>query len=182
MKLTQEILNELLRYDPETGKLYWKVRDIKWFNLSSKHTPKHVCDKWNAKHANQEALIVEKDGYRTGTILKKRVRAHRIIWCMVFGYYPKYDIDHIDRDRSNNKLLNLREATRSQNNQNMDRRIDNTSGHKGVSWCKITQKWYAYINYNKKREILGHFTSIDDAIKVRKTREKELYEGFVFGL
>ena len=76
-------------------------------------------------------------------------------------------IDHVNGDPSDNRLCNLREATKSQNMMNIGKIKSNTSGVRGVGWSKASQKWRAYIRVNKKDIHLGLFESIEDAKKAR---------------
>lgn len=82
-------------------------------------------------------------------------RAHRLAWLIVIGRWPKGEIDHKNRKRSDNRWTNLREASRMQNNGNSRRPSNNTSGFKGVSWHKQRRKWAAYINIHYKTTYLG---------------------------
>jgi hypothetical protein len=101
---------------------------------------------------------------------------HRIIMNAKDGEY----IDHINRDRTDNRKSNLRFATLQQNNYNKDRSNNGSSGHKGVSWSKTMNKWEAYINKNYKRFILGYYTNIEEAIKVREEAENKYFEEFSY--
>lgn len=84
---------------------------------------------------------------------------------MFHGYEPS-EIDHINRNRADNRIENLREVSRTQNNYNHPMRTDNTSGVRGVSWNKIKNKWRVYINVEKQRLELGHFKDFDLACLV----------------
>jgi hypothetical protein len=76
-----------------------------------------------------------------------------------------YFVDHINRDRLDNRRSNLRFVTMSQNNQNISKQKNNTSGHRGVHWRKDTSKWSAEIKVNYKKIVLGCYENIDDAAK-----------------
>jgi len=86
------------------------------------------------------------------------------------------EVDHINGDGTDNKLVNLREVSRTMNNQNASRRVDNKSGVTGVSWFKPARKWQAYISVDCRRIYLGVFSDLDEAIAVRKAAE--LQHGF----
>ena len=86
--------------------------------------------------------------------------------------------DHIDRNTLNNRKVNLRPCTASQNNMNQSKQSNNTSGFIGVSWSKEKQKWITYINMNKKLTYLGGFVDKDDAIKARLQAEANYYGEF----
>ena len=89
---------------------------------------------------------------------------------MKLGHWPEY-VDHINGNRSDNRLANLRPATKVQNGCNMATPSNNTSGHIGVSWNKRDKRWTAYITLNQKRKSLGNFREIAEAIQCRKAGE-----------
>lgn len=146
---TPEELRQLLRYEPETGKLYWKERPLSMFSSS------RIGNAWNAKHVGKEALIVDNNGYRKGRIFGVEFMAHRVAWAVVTGQWPSGHIDHADGDRSNNRISNLRDSTRSQNLSNRGAQNNNSSGYKGVHWCKQKCKWVAKIMVSGKAIYLG---------------------------
>jgi hypothetical protein len=88
--------------------------------------------------------------------------AHRIIFLLHHGYCPEY-IDHVDGNRSNNRIENLRSATLNENARNCKKPSHNTSGYKGVCWDKNRNKWMAYITINNKFKSLGRYEQIEDA-------------------
>ena len=102
----------------------------------------------------------QKDGYVFVKIDGQRYSAHRLIFFMAHGYCPEY-IDHVDGNGLNNKIENLRPATLSQNKANQKKYSSNTSGVKGVYWCKPKNAWIAQIAYNNKRRTLGKFETKD---------------------
>ena len=108
------------------------------------------------------AGIVGKKGYKYLTIRGQKFYVHRIIWFLHHGYLPDA-IDHIDGNKLNNKIENLRVCTVTQNLCNSKLRTDNKSGIKGVAWFKPHQKWRARINLNKKEYHLGYFDSKEQA-------------------
>lgn len=93
-------------------------------------------------------------GYRYLRIRGRMVAMHRVVFTLVQGRKPKHDIDHIDRNRANNKIGNLREATGCQNNFNSKLHSRNTSGYRGVFWDKRDKLWYAAIQINGERKKL----------------------------
>ena len=138
-------VKELLSYDPETGKLYWKQSVARWIKPGDE-----------AGTYVKRAVDV--------TVDKKTYRAHRVIWLMQTGKDPGSNIvDHIDGNYYNNRFTNLRLATPHQNLCNQKRRIDNTSGLKGVSWSKERKKWQAGIFVRGKRIALGRFNTKEEA-------------------
>lgn len=160
---TPEELGQLLRLEPETGRLFWIKREAKWFRDDAKWTADQVCRRFNTKYAGTEAFTALTAGYPSGNLLGHKFQAHRVIWALFFGEWPVDEIDHIDGNRANNCIRNLRQATRSQNGINTRLKSDNTSGLKGVSWHKAAGKWSAEIHCNKKKSYLGLFNTKDEA-------------------
>lgn len=164
-----EVLRQLLRYEPETGKLFWKERGVEWFK-----TPRD-CKIWNSNWAFSEALTaINSNGYAIGSVLGGRCRAHRVAWAIATGEWPENDIDHINGIRSDNRLKNLRSVTRSENGRNRAKSGRNTSGTLGVYWSDYYGKWVAKISDGTKNVFLGAFEQIEDAENSRKMAEKVL--------
>ena len=155
--LTQARLKELLSYDPATGVFVWIKARARQVLVGS------------------VAGTVGERGYRRIIIKGKNYRAHRLAWLYVYGEWPDSELDHINRDKLDNRISNLRIVTRSENLQNTDIRKNNTSGTKGVWLNKIRQKWVASVTINNKYKHLGHFDTIEEAIAVRRAAEKEFY-------
>lgn len=169
--LTPEQLRNLLDYDAETGLLFWKPRPIEMFKNAKSFKS------WNTTFAGKEALTALTDaGYKHGDIFSKKYRAHRVIWAMCNNKWPDELIDHINGDRSDNRLCNLREATRTENNRNGGMRKNNTSGLKGVSWNGRVEKWRATIFVNRKQVHLGTFDCKQKAHEAYK-KAAEKYHG-----
>ena len=106
---------------------------------------------------------VSTNGYIVISLLGKLYAAHRIAWCLVHGDWPKAHLDHINRQRADNRLSNLREATNTENLQNMGLMSNNTSGYKGVSYQKSNRKWLCQISIGSKRVFLGLYTTAEEA-------------------
>ena len=130
--LTQARLKELLHYDPENGVFT------------------HIKARRGLRSGSLAGGIDKAEGYLQIMVDGKRYQAHRLAWLYVHGDFPPNDIDHISRVRDDNRICNLRLATRSENMQNLSLRSTNTSGHTGVVWCKNTEKWRALIMLNGK--------------------------------
>lgn len=103
-------------------------------------------------------------GYWCITINHKRYLAHRLAWLYVHGVWPADCLDHINRIRTDSRLINLREATRAQNRQNISLDRRNTSGARGVSFDAVNKKWRASISVNGKAKNLGRYTDKTEAI------------------
>jgi len=111
-------------------------------------------------------------GYKIFKVDSRQYREHRLVWLFVHGTLPKI-IDHIDGNKENNNINNLRKSTPSQNSHNMKLNNNNTSGVKGVSWYKEQQQWRGQIRNNNKQIHIGYFKNIEDAASaIRKAREK----------
>lgn len=166
-----EVLRQLFHYDPETGKLFWKERPREYF-VSDKG---YAC--WNGKNAGKEAFTtVGSSGYHEGRIFGMLERSHRVIIAIHEGRWPAEEVDHINGDRTDNRILNLRVATRSENASNVRRRSDNTSGHMGITYWPTRDKWNARITVRGKTHSLGYYSNKSDAIAARK--EAEVRHGF----
>jgi len=151
-------LRQRLRYDPETGKLWWRH-----------YEPRGA--RWNGRWAGKEAFTaIGSKGYRVGHMDGKHRHAHRVIWAIVHGEWP-VEIDHEDHDPSNNRLRNLRETNRTGNGRNQSRSRANTSGVTGVCWCKRHQSWLSRIEVNGRNLHLGYFDDFDAAVAARKAGE-----------
>lgn len=155
--LTQSQLKELLHYDPDTGIFTNKVF----------RGPKAL--------KNAEVGCINSKGYLTLNIKLKNYKCHRLAWLYIYGVWPKDQIDHINQNKIDNRIANLREVTKSQNGQNTSLRADNTSGHKGVSWSKGHRKWQAQIKVNNVYLYLGYFDNLDGAVAARKQAEEQLH-------
>lgn len=156
-----ENLRKMLRYEADTGNLYWLPREEHLFaSVRSFKT-------WNSRFSGKLAIhCINRRGYRSGDLCAVPVYAHRVIWAMQFGKWPEMFIDHINGVRADNRIENLRQTDRDGNAKNARIRSDNTSGHKGVSWNKWHKKWTAQIFVHGQNKHLGHYTEKEDAVKV----------------
>lgn len=174
MQLTQEIVRELLDYNPETGKLTWKNRDGKWFKDTEKRTATHSCNQWNSKNANTEAFrnISKTTGHKCGSIFYKLYKSHRIIWLWQTGEWPKEQIDHINRIRHDNRWINLREVSNLENQKNKNPQKNNSSGRNGV--YKLPNGDYQVsIGVNGKSVYIGYAHSFEEAVALREKADKK---------
>ena len=166
------VLRQLMRYDPETGKLFWKERSVDLFNATERRSADHACAQWNSRFADKEAFTSgDGKGYRSGTIFGKIYSAHRIIWALSKGEWPDGPMDHINGIRDDNKILNLRVVTSRENSMNRGLRSDNSSGSTGVYFSRNSKKWIASIFAENRSIYLGRFAEKADAILARKQAE-----------
>lgn len=169
---SQEELQRLLRYEPETGKLYWRKRPLSDF------ADERGAKSWNGRCAGKEAFNVisrRASGRhrRKGSIHGKQYLAARVIWKLVHDEEPP-EIDHINGDTLDERLANLRAADRLTNAQNMPLSSRNKSGVLGVFWHKADRLWAAAICFNGQTTQLGKFKSFDDALAARLAAESEV--------
>ena len=161
-ELTYARASELLRYDANSGRLYWCV---------SRGTAK----------AGDEAgfdrkLPRQRTSYRIIKIDGAHYMAHRIAYLLHHGKWPAHGIDHVDGDGLNNRPGNMRDVPQSTNNRNARMRRDNASGVCGVHWHKATNKWAAGVSVDGKNQHLGLFTDLAEAESaVREYRAKNGY-------
>lgn len=149
-------LQDVLAYCPKTGKLTWKPRGH---------------PQWDGQNANSEALASVFRGYKRGKVFGVNHRAHRVAWALYYGEWPKGQIDHINGNRSDNRIENLREVTNQENAKNK-RHIPCASGYTGIKVCHRSKRWRAVIKVDGKHLSLGHFDNLSDAIKARKDAER----------
>lgn len=138
METTEKILASGIQYDPETGELTRNGKRAGW---------------------------LEGDGYIRLMIEGRSYSAHRVAWLCATGSWPGGEVDHINGNRSDNRISNLREASSSQNGANCKRRKDNVSGFKGVGFHKPMGRWRARIKVGRKEKHLGYFDSASEAHK-----------------
>ena len=167
---SQAELLKVLRYDKKTGKLFWRKRSISTFTDGPNVSANSICKNWNNRFANKEAFTTNNQGYLSGRYKNCTYSSHRVIWKMIYGTEPNI-IDHIDGDRSNNKIQNLRSVDIADNAKNQRLYAVNTSGTSGITWKKINKKWEARISVNGRRVYLGVFSSKQKAIETRKQAE-----------
>jgi hypothetical protein len=127
--------------------------------------------------AGKRAHKIHKQGYKGFKINGKVIGEHRLVWVYHFGFMPSL-IDHINGDRSDNRVENLRVATNSQNICNSRLAKNNTSGAKGVIWAKDRNKWRARIVSGVVKKWLGSFNSYEEACKTVNNARKELHKDF----
>lgn len=162
-----ELLRKLLRYEPETGKLFWRERTPDMFTNTGCGGQNGACARWNGRYGGKEALsYVNHNGYVSGRIFNIGYQSHRVIWAMVHNEWPENDIDHIDHNRGNNRIDNLRSVTRLENLRNISIQKNNTSGVLGVRLA--CGRWVATIMVNHKSINLGSFSCLEDAKEARR--------------
>lgn len=151
--ITQEKLKDVLDYNEETGDFTWKIRIAGVVEIG---------DVAGCKVAH---------GYIKIIINKEQYYAHRLAWLYVHGVWPENQIDHINHDRSDNRLENLRCVTRQGNNRNTKLYKNNKSGVTGVARARNFNRWIAKIKVSGKEIVVGSFKDKFEAICARKSAE-----------
>ena len=149
MRLTQEALKKILHYNPDSG-VFTRITRTS-----------------NSIKNGDVAGGINANGYHTISVESRRYYAHRLAWLYVKGYFPEKLIDHINRNKEDNRFCNLRESSYSCNFQNCGIRTNNTSGVVGVSWDKYRKKWGSHITVDGTNYHLGRFTEKHDAVLSR---------------
>lgn len=150
--LTQERLKEALHYDSSTGIFTWR------------HRP-DLSPQWNGRYADTIAGC-NLNGYRVIRLHGRTLYAHRLAWLYMYGKWPDPEIDHINHNRNDNRINNLREVTHKDNNRNHSINKSNKSGVSGLDWDRGA--WRARINMSGVPIHLGRFQDKQDAIDALK--------------
>lgn len=166
--LSPEILCRMVTYDPESGAFVWLERSPE---LSCARLKKSCDIRLIGKPAFNSP---DEKGYLKGRILGKCYRAHRVAYAMFHGKWPDGQIDHINGDRSDNRISNLRDVSPLENSRNVKRKADNTSGVQGVCWSGLHKQWRARASDRGRRIEIGLFHSLDDAAAARAKALREL--------
>lgn len=160
---TQERLAELLEYHPDTGKLYWKKRQVREGERASR------VKSWNTRYAGKETGIklikpeLGDSSYRSISIDNQVFTTHRIIYKLAHNLEPQ-EIDHDNRNRADNRLVNLVASDHVTNNKNQKLRSTNKTGTMGISWQAHANKWKVKIS-NKH---IGYASTKEEAIAMRE--------------
>ena len=155
--ITQDFVKEWFSY--ADGILYWRIKPARKILVG------------------QPAGRMNTQGYFQTQINKQRYYNHRIIFLMHNGYLPEL-IDHIDGDRANNRIENLRPITNQQNQHNSKTPVTNTSGVKGVRWCDKYGKWVARIKIDRVLKHIGYFTDLDAAAEAVRVARLNLHKEY----
>lgn len=158
--LTAELLRQELHYNPDDGR---------FTRLKAR----------GGRKPGDAADYVGLSGYIEIDVCGRTYFGHRLAWLYVHGRWPKQSIDHINRDRADNRIANLRDVPHAINMRNLPRRRDNTSGLAGVYWFKPVQRWMAAIGLSGKQVHLGYYDEWWDAACARKSAENRLWRGSV---
>ena len=157
--LTHERLKELLEYNPDNGVFKWKI------------TRKQI--KKNTVAGTKHSL-----GYWSISVDNKIYLAHRLAWFYSYAQWPKNVIDHINKNKQDNRLTNLRSVTQKENGKNIDLKKSNISGANGVRHRKdcLKNPWQARVMHDRKEINLGFYPTFKEALEARKDWENNFWE------
>ena len=176
-----EVLRQLLRYEPDTGKLFWRERGPERFLPARNGSPLEQAARWNKRFSGKEAFTsTDSLGYRQSAMMiggdRFQLRAHRVIWAMLTGAWPNDMVDHTNGDKQDNRARNLRAASASQNQSNR-RPKGGSSKYIGVSAGK-NGMWMAYVSAAGIRRKSRAFESEAAAASWRDQMAKRLHGKF----
>jgi len=157
---TKEILEDMkknLAYEPETGRLIYKN------------------DRYGTKTPGEEAGTVDNQGYKRFTYKERLYMVHRVCYALYHGHWPRFNIDHINRDSTDNRICNLRDVPQSLNNHNRGK-YKNTTYYRGVT--KKDKLYQARITYMKKVKSLGYYETPEEAAMAYDKAAIDIYGEF----
>lgn len=157
---TADQVRELLHYDPQSGKFTWRLAPS------------------NNIRSGSMAGTPDNQGYIMIRVMGGRYKAHRLAWLYMSGEWPVTDVDHRDGDRGNNRWLNLRQATESQNMANSKIKKNNTSGYKGVFFDRRKGSWCARITVQRRKIYIGSYKSAAEAGAAYLTTAERIFGEF----
>jgi hypothetical protein len=156
-----EILS-VLDYRSDAGELWWRS-DTSLVNLRLR---------------GKRAGCLRPDGYWTIGIFGHCKMEHLLIWTIETGEWPDFEIDHRDTVRHNNQFVNLRPATRAQQQCNRGKQVNNKSGHKGVYWDSHRGRWHVHVRYMGHQRFVGRFDDVEAAARAYQQAVVEMHGEF----
>lgn len=164
--ITHAQLEELTHYNPSSGQFLWNRRARNWFSTD------HQCNAWNGRFCGKPAgQLSASSGYIQIRVLRRLYQAHRLAWLYTYGNWPEAEIDHINHDKADNRIANLRSVAHFENCCNREANANNKSGVCGVFFLASVGKWCAQISDNGRQIGLGRFKSKSDAVAARRLGE-----------
>lgn len=161
--INPETLASIIVYEPNTGKLSFSSDKFAFVNAGI-----GVPRRLGKECFNRVGAY----GYLHGDIAGRPYMAHRVAWAIYYGYWPEF-IDHINGNRCDNKIENLRAVSKTENNRNKRISHSNKTGSTGVNWHKRDQRWYATISNNGRQIHLGYFDTKEMAVFARLSAERD---------
>jgi hypothetical protein len=160
-------LRALLSYDSTTGRLTWLERPLGSFPVE------RAGRAWNTRYAGRPAFArFDREGYYKGTLSKRTLQGHRVAWAIYYGSWPDGQIDHINGDRTDNRIANLRVVDHVENGRNRRLSKRNRTGVTGVRQIPGRTRWSATITVRNRQVFIGSYASFDAAAAARKNAER----------
>ena len=156
----QTILQAVINYNPDTGIITRTV------------------SRRGDRIGKPAGCISHTTGYNFVSIFNKQYPAHRLAWLYTYGEWPTCEIDHINGNRTDNRIANLRLSTKTQNGCNKKIGSQNTTGYKNVYWYKAYQKWVVNVKIHKKMHFFGYYSDLNEAIQVARRERVRLHGEF----
>ncbi len=156
--------SNLLKYEPKTGEFFWLPRDEIFFKTTRSHRG------WNTRYSGKQAGSL-REGYIWISVNGSNYSAHRLAWLFIYGVWPPHDIDHINGEKTDNRIENLRSVTKAENNKNTPIRKNNTTGVVGVYWKRLASAWDAELGVSGKLVNIGRYKRFEEAVSARKMAE-----------
>ena len=173
MALDVEFLKALFDYSATTGVIKHKPRNPNMFD-DGFHSAEVQARRWNTRYANREAFTsLDTHGYRQSHVQGSLLRGHRVAWALHHGKWPSGQIDHVNGDRADNRIENLRDVSLWENAKNRSLQSNSSAEVMGVYWAPELNKWRARIGVGGKCKHLGVFVSKCDAVEARKYAERK---------
>jgi HNH endonuclease/AP2 domain len=164
--ITPELLRQLIRFDEVSGEYFWVPRPRSMFKTNA------AFMSFNSRFAGKPALNTSNGlGYLRSRFFGARHQAHRVVWAYHYGEWPEFEIDHINGNRADNRIENLRAVNAAANMQNKKVYRNNKSGVSGVFRRPTSGRWQVSIAANGKRIGLGTYECFEEAVAVRKAAE-----------
>lgn len=174
-----DLLGQLLRYEAETGFLFWKTRSVHHFNGTPLRSAEHTCANWNARYAGTRAFThIGTHGYHVGNLNNRTELAHRIIMAMHRGAWDFEYVDHINGNQTDNRIVNLRVATNAENIANSRPRRGSSSKYLGVAKHTQNGNWMAGITKGGVTIYLGVFDDEQTAARAYDVAAREMHGQF----
>lgn len=166
-EISQENLKSRLEYDPASGNFTWK--------FNSEMTPT-----WNARFAGKPAGTLNREGYIQIKLYRLGYRAHRLAWLYIYGAWPLEEVDHINGNKIDNRISNLRQASRHENARNRGLQSNNKTGYVGVRKPRGCRRYTATIGINGQQKRLGLFDTAEEAAEAYRIAAASLHGEFAW--
>lgn len=174
---TVDELRQLLSYDEEAGHFYWKPRPAEMFPDTGKGGRAANARRWNGRNAGKRCFNTpSSEGYLRGQIHGQSIGTHRVVWAFHHDRWPEGEIDHLNGDRADNRIGNIRDTNHLENMRNRTLSSNNKSGVNGVTWDECRKGWKATIKLGGRTKHLGLWKDKAEAVKAR--RDADIAHGF----